>query len=93
MFTEKKRKAQKKRTLEALIKEPATSLMLSVKLNILRSNLTRYLRKFEKQKKVVVLKQAPCEISGHNAKYYSANPIHFKPEAQSNLFETEGFLI
>lgn len=93
MFTEEKRKVQTKRTLEALKKEPATSMMLSVKLNILRANLTRYLAKFERQKKIVVFKEEPCEITGHKAKYYSANPAHFKPEIQSELFEAEGFQI
>jgi len=90
IFTEEKRKAQTKRTLEALKKEPATSMMLSVKLKIIRANLTRYLAKFEKQGKVTVLKEAPCRITGHKAKYYSANPAHFKPEPQSELFKTEG---
>lgn len=93
MFTEEKRKAQTKRTLEALKEEPATSMMLSVKLNIIRANLTRYLRKFEKQGKVTVFKEDAYEITGHRAKYYSANPAHFEPETQSSLFETEGWQI
>jgi hypothetical protein len=93
MFTEEKRKAQTKRTLEALKEEPATSMMLSVKLNIIRANLTRYLAKFESQGKVTVFKEDACEITDHRAKYYSANPIHFKPQVQSELFETEDFQI
>jgi hypothetical protein len=89
MFTEEKRKAQTKRTLEALKEEPATSMMLSVKLNIIRANLTRYLAKFERHGKVTVLKEAPCKITGHKAKWYSANPVHFKPNLQTQLFEEQ----
>lgn len=90
MFTEEKREAQTKRTLEHLKRHPATSAMLSARLGIMRCNLTRYLRKFEKQGKVTVLKEDACKITGHKAKYYSANPAHFKPEPQGSLFEAEG---
>jgi len=89
MFTEEKRITQEKETLEALKKEPATSMMLAVKTGILRCNLTRYLRKFEKQKKITVLKEAACKITGHRAKYYSANPDHFPTEPQKEMFNID----
>lgn len=91
MFTEQKKKSQKKRTLEALKRKPATSMMLSVELGILRANLTRYLREFEQQGKVVVLKEDACKKTGHKAKYYSARPEHFPKERTPDLFPTKSW--
>lgn len=74
MFTEAKRKTQEQRVLNVITKAPATSLMLAVRLGILRSNITRYLYKWERQGKVAVVAIKKCPISKHKAKYYSAKP-------------------
>jgi Mn-dependent DtxR family transcriptional regulator len=93
VFTKEKKKAQQIRTIEALKIEPATSMMISKRLNIQRSNVTRHLYYLEKQGKVVVVKEEPCRITGYKAKYYSTNPIHFPKEKQSELFISGGCLV
>lgn len=89
MFTKEKKKAQIRRTLDALKEAPATSLMLAKRTGILRSNLTRYLKKLEDQNKIVAIKEAPCELSGCKAKYYSAKPEHLPKECTPDLFPTK----
>lgn len=86
MMTPDKKKAQIQRTFEELKKEPATTMMLAKKTGILRANLTRYIAALEKRNKVTVVTQAPCEITGHVAKYYSSNSKYFRPKVQSEMF-------
>lgn len=45
------------------------------------------------KKKVITVREEPCEITGHTAKYYSTDVKYFHSETQSELFQTEDFLI
>lgn len=75
-----------RQVLEELKKEPATSMMLSLRTGILRCNLTRYLAKLEQQGRVTVVKEDNCSVTGHKAKYYSSREEDFPPQTQSTLF-------
>ena len=86
MFTKEKKRNQIQITLDALKESSATSMMLAKRTGILRSNLTRYLKKLEDQGKIIVVKEAPCKITGHKAKYYSAKPRDLPKEKQAGLF-------
>lgn len=85
-MNKEKKKAQIRRTIEALREAPATSMMLSVKTGILRANLTRYLAKLEDQGMIVMTFEKPCKVTGYKAKYYSANPDHLPKESTPDLF-------
>lgn len=85
-MNKEKKKAQIRRTIEALREAPATSMMLSVKTGILRANLTRYLAKLVEQGRIVMICEKPCKVTGYKAKYYSANPDHFPKEKTPDLF-------
>lgn len=88
-MNKEKKKAQIRRTIEALKEAPATSMMLAVSTGILRANLTRYLAKLEEQGRVIMIYEKPCKVTGYKAKYYSANPDHFSKEITPDLFPIE----
>ena len=71
---------------EALAVEPMTTAMASVKLGIMRCNLTRYVAELESRNEITIVKTDKCEITGHTAAYYSTDPKYFEPETQGSLF-------
>lgn len=86
---ESKKKAQTKRTFEAFKERPKTMKMVEVETGIDRPNICRYVAKLEQLDKITVVKERPCEITKHKAKYYSTDPAYFKPQTQSELFPNE----
>lgn len=90
-MTLEKKKNQRLITLEALKEAPATSMMLAKRTGILRANLTRYLAKLEEEGKIAVVKEAPCSVTGHFAKYYSAKPEHLPKKQQVGLFPPQNW--
>lgn len=90
MMTQEKKKGQIRRTLDELKRDPATSMMLLVKTGILRANLCRYLAGLEKQGRITVVKEETCWITGHKAKYYSADPELIPKAGQAELFKRRG---
>lgn len=93
MMTPEKKKNQIRRTFEVLKERPMTTKMIQVKTGIPRENLTRYIAFLEEKKRVVTVREEPCEITGHTAKYYSTDVKYFHSETQSELFPAEGFLV
>ena len=63
--------------------------MIQVETGIPRENITRYIAYLEKNELVATVKQEPCEITGHVAKYYSTEKKYLQPETQPELFPTE----
>jgi response regulator of citrate/malate metabolism len=83
------KKAQIKRFYECLKERPMTTKMAAEKLGIQRCNLTRYVAYLEKRNLITVVQEKPCEITKHQAKYYSTDRMYFQPETQSELFEPQ----
>jgi len=75
------RDAQMKRFFQCLKERPMTT-----KTGIQRCNLTRYISEFERRGIVTTVKTDKCEITHHQAKYYSTDSEYFPPETQPELF-------
>jgi len=82
------KKAQMRRFYECLKERPMTTKMASIKTGIQRCNLTRYVAEFEKLNIIATVKTAKCEVTHHQAKYYSTEQKYLEPEIQSSLFPT-----
>ena len=81
------KKAQMKRFYQCLKERPKTTKMAAVELGIQRANLTRYVAEFEKRNIITVVDKKKCEITKHQAKYYSTDPARIPEPGQQALFE------
>ena len=80
------KETQFRKTIAAFKEYPKTTKMVAVETGIQRCNITRYVATLEKRNQIAVVKQEPCKITKHKAKYYSTDPDYFKPDIQSDLF-------
>jgi len=80
---------QTRRTFEAFRERPKTMLEVATETGILRGNICRYVATFEKHNKITIVKEGPCPISKHKAKFYSTDPKYFPRETQPELFPTQ----
>jgi hypothetical protein len=65
---------------------PKTMLQVSIETNILRANICRYKRMFEKNNTLQVVKKGICPISKHRACFLSTNKDLVKKDTQLILF-------
>lgn len=68
---------QMKRVFAAFKRKPSTMLMVEVETGIMRSNITRYVAKWQKSNSIHLLKQGLCKVSKHRAGFYTTNPDLF----------------
>ena len=64
-----------------------TTKMASIKTGIQRCNLTRYVATFEKRGIIATVELKKCEITHHQANYYSTEQKYIEPETQGKLFD------
>lgn len=65
--------AQIKRVFEAFRVQPKTMLMVSLETGIFRSNICRYISKYQKQNTIHKIKTGLCQISKYRAGYYTTD--------------------
>jgi len=61
------------RVFAALYRQPKTMLMVEVETGIMRSNICRYVAKWQKINSIHLLKQGLCKVSKHRAGYYTTD--------------------
>lgn len=66
-------KAQMERVFAVFKRKPSTMLMVSIETGIMRSNITRYVAKWQKSNSIHLLKQGLCKVSKHRAGYYTTD--------------------
>ena len=76
--------AQMKRVFAALYRQPKTMLMVEIETGIMRSNITRYVAKWEKENRICIVRKSICPISKHRAGFYTTNPDLFPIVEPSN---------
>jgi hypothetical protein len=69
--------AQMKIVFAAFRKAPKTMYMASVETGIERANICRYVAKWKRSQKLVIVKNDFCEISKYRADYYTTAPDLF----------------
>lgn len=65
---------------------PQSMKMLSISTGIDRSNICRYVAKFQKLNKIAVYKRAVCAITKRVVNFYTTNPELFPANPQQSLF-------
>lgn len=80
------KETQFRKTIAAFKEYPKTTKMVAVETGIQRCNITRYVATLEKRNQISVVKQEPCKITKHKAKYYSTDPEYFQMDTQNELF-------
>ncbi|HKK43878.1 MAG TPA: hypothetical protein VJ964_00025 [Balneolaceae bacterium] len=79
---------QTKRTFEAFRERPKTMMEVSIETGIIRPNICRYISKWEKQGKIVLVKEDTCPITKHKAGFYSTDPTYFPDiDPEPELFD------
>ena len=68
---------QTKRAFAALYKQPKTMLMVEVETGIMRSNICWYVREWQQENRIKVVRKGICPISKHRAGFYTTNPELF----------------
>ena len=69
--------AQMKRVFSALYRQPKTMLMVEVETGIMRSNICWYVREWQQENRIKVVRKGICPISKHRAGFYTTNPELF----------------
>ena len=75
---------QKKQVFAAFYKQPKTMLMVSIETNILRANVCRYVSEFRKNDSIRFVRIGTCEISKHEAGYFTTNMAIVEPIKNSS---------
>jgi hypothetical protein len=68
---------QMQRVFAAFSRQPKTMLMVAVETGIMRSNITRYVAKWKKQRCIKIVRYGICPISKHHAGFYTTNNNSF----------------
>ena len=78
--------AQFNKVYSGFYKQPQSMMMLSVKLDIDRSNICWYCRKFRKNDSIGIAKRSICTITKKVVNYYTTNPELYQTTNQLKLF-------
>ena len=83
---DKKFKAQFRIVSIEFFKKPQSMKELSIKTNIDRANICRYVRTLRKLNQIAIAKRGFCPITKRLVNFYTTNPELFPCNNQLNLF-------
>lgn len=79
---------QKQQVSKAFFEKPKTTLQVAIETGIYRANITRYVGKWKKADKIVIVRKGICPISKQNkVQFLTTNPNFYPRSRQLNLFE------
>ncbi len=83
-----KKTPQTQQVNKAFFDKPKTTLQVSIETGIYRANITRYVGKWKKADKIVIVRKGICPISKRNkVQFLTTNKDLFPRSRQLNLFE------